>query len=441
MLLRITLLLAFVYRQADSFTPVTTTQRRRQPQWSKYHPLQHEPPHTVVSSSSSSSSEPQTSPPSPKQQQLLEESVSPDGTVRTFVDTLTNQKVTLVGTAHLSKKSNQQVIQIMKDVQPDVLMVELDPQRLERVGVVGGTAGLPIEYCTVEDIHPAPLQDDIEASISQAWHTPFQNLFLDVFTTVARSMLTGMYNNMGESMELKGGGEFLAAIQAAQDQNDNYEQQNKQMEDDSGTQQSQQRRRKCTRIVLGDRDSLQTIRRAGELALRSGDPMGVLSRLASVSEAEMGKLEDKVRAQQLGKDEAEIKVAIVEAMKSDPQMRHKLFSRLEEEVPEFARAFIIERDYIMAEAVRREAATNSAQHIVAVVGAAHLPGMSTNLQRSWATATTTTTTNAIASASSPSQLRQESSKPGVWTLYNAWVRKSSNTFQTESRRTAADESY
>ena len=43
-------------------------------------------------------------------------------------------------------------------------------------------------------------------------------------------------------------------------------------------------------------------------------------------------------------------------------------------------AFLVERDYIMAEAVRRETAAG-AQHVVAVVGAAHVPGMVRNLKQ------------------------------------------------------------
>ena len=48
-------------------------------------------------------------------------------------------------------------------------------------------------------------------------------------------------------------------------------------------------------------------------------------------------------------------------------------------IPEFTRAFVTERDYIMAEVIKRE---TEAKHVVAVVGLAHVSGVATILQRS-----------------------------------------------------------
>jgi pheromone shutdown protein TraB len=78
-----------------------------------------------------------------------------------------------------------------------------------------------------------------------------------------------------------------------------------------------------------------------------------------------------------GVDTKEFNVAMVERMKTDTQFRNRLFSRLEQEVPEFTQSFLVERDYIMAEVIRRE---TDAKHVVAVVGLAHVPGMAENLR-------------------------------------------------------------
>lgn len=281
--------------------------------------------------------------------------------VRTLLDHATGQQVTLLGTAHLSEASIQQVRAVLADVQPDVIVVELDEARLERFGI--GMEDLrenpeTLQVITVEDIQP-PLMAE-EVNYVQPWFQPLQDVFLNIFTTVVRKLLTNMYDDMGASMGgLKGGGEFLEAIDAARTNP------------------------KCQRLVLGDRNSMATIRRAAELALRSGNPLEVLDRLSSVSQEEMGQLEDEVRERESmeGASDGDIQVAVVEALKEDPHMRQRLFERLEVEVPAFARALLTERDYIMAEAIRRETC-QGAVHVVAVVGAAHVPGMAKNL-RSW----------------------------------------------------------
>mmetsp|Transcript_10957 Transcript_10957/g.22938 ORF Transcript_10957/g.22938 Transcript_10957/m.22938 type:complete len:201 (-) Transcript_10957:68-670(-) len=175
-----------------------------------------------------------------------------------------------------------------------------------------------------------------------------------------------MYEDMGKSMgdDVIGGGEFLAAIDAA-----------KALEEEGG---GGGGGGSPAKIVLADRDSLSTIRRAAELALRTGDPFGVLSALNDANRSEMDGMERKVRARLgEGAEEAEVTAELIEAIKSDAKFRAGLFERLEAEVPVFTRAFLEERDYIMSEAVRREEGSRRA---VAVVGLAHVPGIERNLR-------------------------------------------------------------
>jgi pheromone shutdown protein TraB len=223
------------------------------------------------------------------------------------------------------------------------------------------------QVVTVDDIQPPQLPDD-DVQLRHPVVSTLKTTLFECIHHYARQFLTNMYKDMGESMGgLQGGGEFLQAINSAK----------------AGP--------KCRRLVLGDRDSLLTIRRAAELALRSGHPFRVLQRLNTVSEEEMGRLEQQVREQQQDMDDdgattrisdGELQVAVIEALKSDPDTRQRLFGRLELEVPEFARAFLTERDYIMAEAIRRECSgSQGAVHVVAVVGLAHVPGMAKNLQQ------------------------------------------------------------
>jgi pheromone shutdown protein TraB len=110
----------------------------------------------------------------------------------------------------------------------------------------------------------------------------------------------------------------------------------------------------------------------------------VLSSFYQGSKEEMGRIKEEIREHEEmeGASDAELEVALVEALKSDTNMHQRLFKRLELEVPEFTRAFVMERDYIMAEAIRREG-SKGAHHVVAVVGAANVTGMVKNLQESW----------------------------------------------------------
>ena len=285
---------------------------------------------------------------------------SPQGTAVELKDRTTGRKVTLIGTAHLSQKSNDQVKCIIETTKPDAILIELDPARLERIGLTEEDLGANV--CAVDNVIPPLLLDDLEAMQNRPWWSGLAEFCLDRVAEFARGYLTDMYTEMGKGMGkdgLIGGGEFLAAINAVKC-NDEY----------CNT---------CTKIVLGDRNSIATIRRAAELAIRSGNPLDTLRRLASINQEELDEMQEKLRheLEEKGADPGELGIAIVETLKSDSALRNRIFERLEQEVPEFTRAFVTERDYIMAEAIRREI---DARHIVAVVGLAHLPGISATLQ-------------------------------------------------------------
>lgn len=281
--------------------------------------------------------------------------VSPDGTVVNLVHPTTNQHVTLIGTAHLSQASNDQVRSIITSIKPKVVMIELDESRLERINKTKEDLGFSV--LTADDIVPPLEADDVRAMENVPFWRGFTELCLDKVADLARASLTSMYNDMGDSMNgLTGGGEFIAAIEAAQ-QNDL-----------SSTGQE-------TKIVLGDRSSVVTIKRAIELAIRSGNPLEVLGRLASANQEEMDAMQEKIEKENPDKDFGELNVVMVEVLKNDSGFRTRIFDRLEKDVPEFTRAFVTERDYVMAEAIRRE----SSGDVVAVVGLAHVPGIARNL--------------------------------------------------------------
>jgi pheromone shutdown protein TraB len=304
-----------------------------------------------------------------------------DGTISSWTNPL-GQTITLVGTAHLSQKSNEQVEQVIQQVQPNVVMVELDKTRLSRIGINSVADIQNVEVITSEDITLPSLPNQ-----------PWYSFFLQAFAQIARKLLTGMYKDMSDSMKNKdgGGGEFLVAIRAAE------------------------KCPECTKLVLGDRDSVTTIQRAAQLAMESGKPLQVFQKLSEANGEEMEQLEQQVK-KELGEDidTGEFQVAMMERLKSDSEMRNRLFVRLEQEgmygselvslfvswsylcfllclftpnkVPEFTRAFLKERDYIMSRAIGRELEQDpSIQRAVAVVGLAHVPGIQANLEKMFQT--------------------------------------------------------
>ena len=283
-----------------------------------------------------------------------------ENTVVCISNPKTGQNVTLIGTAHLSEKSNQQVQRLIETLQPNAVMIEIDPSRLERLG-----------FDSADDIKVARVVDSEDITLPVAPPKTdngligiFQKAFIGVFSQVARAFLTNMYKSLENDMDQKAGGEFLQAVQSAECCD------------------------VCDTVILGDRNSVKTIQRVAELAIESGDFIGVLNRLQAVNEEEMSKLEPKVREELLKQkgqegnddyeiDETEFTTAMMETLKEDEQFRTRLFSKLEQDVPEFTRAFLKERDYLMSESILRELdrRPEEVKNIVGVVGLAHVPGM------------------------------------------------------------------
>jgi len=314
--------------------------------------------HQIPAHSSSSLLFVETS--SPTNSRSSTEDQEDEDTVVSITNPKTGQSVTLIGTAHLSEKSNQQVRRLIETLQPNAVMIEIDPSRLERLGFDSADDIKVNEVTDSEDIElpiaPQKTKDGITGMAQKA--------FVSVFSQVARTFLTQMYKSLETGLDQKAGGEFLQAVQSAENCT------------------------VCDTVILGDRNSVTTIQRVAELAIESGDFFGVLNRLQGVNKEEMNKLEPKVRKdllQQKGEegnddyelDQVELTTAIMETLKEDKQFRTRLFSKLEQDVPEFTQAFLKERDYLMSESIRRELERRpeEVKTIVGVVGLAHVPGM------------------------------------------------------------------
>mmetsp|Transcript_11340 Transcript_11340/g.24026 ORF Transcript_11340/g.24026 Transcript_11340/m.24026 type:complete len:371 (-) Transcript_11340:374-1486(-) len=290
----------------------------------------------------------------------LSEDEEDQNTVVSISNPKTGQTVTLIGTAHLSENSNEQVQRLIETLQPNAVMIEIDPSRLERLG-----------FDSADDIKVAKVTDSEDIELPMAPKNTdgglvgmAQKAFIGVFSQAARAFLTQMYKSLENDMDQKAGGEFLRAVESAENCD------------------------VCDTVILGDRNSVTTIQRVAELAIESGDFLGVLNRLQGVNKEEMDKLEPKVREELLKQkgqegnddyelDETELTTAMMETLKEDKSFRTRLFSKLEQDVPEFTQAFLKERDYLMSESIRRELERrpDEVKTVVGVVGLAHVPGM------------------------------------------------------------------
>lgn len=240
--------------------------------------------------------------------------------------------VRIIGTAHVSAKDAQHVRTVIATEQPDSVVVELDPQRLPRIGLtlddLGGLAVVPPQ--------PAPPVD----SNFESWDP--RGFLVSAFAQVSRGLLTQMYNQL-TAQGMRAGGEFAAAIEEAQ--------------------------RLQARIVLADIDSIQTLE---EFLTRvvQGNPFEFVWRYTTVM---TDVLEDLVGTQDLTPeliDDLKVKIS------NDP----RIFARLERDIPELYDSFIRLRDKHIAQAIQAEI-ESGARKVIVVVGLGHVKGVESNLMQ------------------------------------------------------------
>ncbi|MCE9573751.1 MAG: TraB/GumN family protein [Deltaproteobacteria bacterium] len=214
----------------------------------------------------------------------------------------------IVGTAHVSARSTEEVREVIELVQPDVVCVELDKGR-----------------------HDALTRD-----------SAFRDL--DIFKVIREGKtlyllghlaLSSYQRKMGAALGVKPGAEMLAAIDAAKAQN--------------------------ARVELVDRDINITLK-------RTWASVGLWKRSMMLSSLVMGFSDDDK-----GKGEA-VTAETIEQLK-EPKALSEMLAELSRALPEVKRPLIDERDQYLMSGV--EAAGADARKVVAVVGAAHVPGMQT----------------------------------------------------------------
>lgn len=237
-------------------------------------------------------------------------------------------EVFLVGTAHVSQRSAQEVRDMITLVKPDTVMIELCPQRAQRLRT-GQTSDA----------------DFLRDALGQMF-APGTNFGQQLF----KLSLQGMYRVL-HSIGMDVGGEFKAAMQAAEDQG--------------------------AKLVYGDRDVQETMAKLAaavrledllRMMMTNGAPQPPQSMVEFFENSAGG-----VGGGAEGWNAKSRLEAQVEAMKTRGMAR-QMSEYMRQLNPALAAALIDERDEYMVNTLRRLKG-----RVVGVVGLAHLDG----IERRW----------------------------------------------------------
>lgn len=215
----------------------------------------------------------------------------------------------VVGTAHVSRRSVDEVVQVIEEVRPEVVCVELCQGRYDALTEENAFRKLDVFKVVREG----------------------KTLYL-----LAHLALASYQRKMGQALGVKPGSELLAAVEAA--------------------------RRVGARVELIDRDIHTTLK-------RTWSNLGLWKRSMLLSSLMVGFGDDDTPAAASGK---ELTADDIEQLKEGKALSEML-SELSTALPEVKVPLIDERDAYLVGGM--EEAASGARNVVAVVGAAHVPGM------------------------------------------------------------------
>jgi len=299
-----------------------------------------------------------------------------DASVSTMKNSQNGRVIHLIGTAHISPESAQLAGNIVKEVRPDAVFVELDAKRVARAVPKDSSTSTPSKQLPEQDttnpntatntnnipgistsstITAGPVEGNPEQERLKKTN-PFdlKEKFMRAGSTLIGNSIKGLYKKL-ESEGFNAGEEFVIAVREGLNVG--------------------------STIILGDRDVEVTLRHITD-ALSKTDLKRLLS-ADSEMEKSMGKLMpqnlvDSVSSEQITKDQF---ATYVETMKAKDNVK-LLMATLKESAPELYRALVSERDEFMADGLDR---LNQYSLTVAVMGIAHVDGVENNLkEKGWA---------------------------------------------------------
>jgi pheromone shutdown-related protein TraB len=232
----------------------------------------------------------------------------------------------VVGTAHVSQRSVDEVREVIARVRPDVVCVELDQARHDTL--IGGNAFRDLDV----------------VQVVREGRTIY---------VLAHLALASYQRRIGTRLGVKPGAELLAAVEAA--------------------------RAAGIPVALIDRDIQITLKRTWR-------SLGLWRRVTLFGSMLFGGQGDAAAGAGVGLDGAaddagDMTQDTIEALK-EPRALSELLAELGRQVPEIKTPLIDERDQYMASRLVEEAGGAGRACVVAIVGAAHVPGIEVELAAS-----------------------------------------------------------
>lgn len=282
-----------------------------------------------------------------------------------------SRRVTLQGTAHISSLSAELAGQLVRDIHPDAVFVELDAKRVGRAGgnIVVGTsaASASAERRTgSDDTVPASVSSVVPSSVIATTSTMeeveepqsvpprgigqrLRERVLAAGSAAVGNAVRSMYSKLNSS-GFNAGEEFVVAVREGQ--------------------------RIGAAIVLGDRDVEVTLRRLTE-ALAQTDLKELMSPDSELERSMRELMPGPPPSQVMSDADFRQEMSMyVETMKAKENVR-KIMGQLKKAAPLIYQALVEERDIYMANGLN---SLNQFSNIVAVMGIAHMEGVENTLQ-------------------------------------------------------------
>jgi len=253
-----------------------------------------------------------------------------------------NRILYIIGTAHISSASADLSRQLVREVEPDAVFIELDLKRIGRAFKAGRPSpGINIGYQNE--------RGELKiGTVAEAPTTGPSAIIYKMLSKGADLLGKSIYKKL-ESSGFVPGAEFINAV-------------------DEGL-------NKGAVIVLGDRDMDVTLRRIAQ-ALASTDPARLAlvdQKLTNTMKAKIPEMGEWQRSGAVSQDELK---EFVEQLKTRDTTK-LLMDIFKEEVPDIHYALVGERDLYMSRGIDKLSQFRS---MVAVMGLGHLDGVSDNLQ-------------------------------------------------------------
>eukprot|EP00898_Chlorokybus_atmophyticus_P002212 jgi/Chlat1/2992/Chrsp2S04707 len=256
-----------------------------------------------------------------------------EGTVAYLRHARTGTEIYLVGTAHVSQKSADEVREVIRRVKPDVVMVELDAQR-------------------AAELKAGKSPNVLEASQAMLFcgHASEATMVVGV-TRSLTALMRGLWGPGGLQQRIIAGG--LSSLYAALRRSG----MDPGLEFKASCVAIEEAKKLGAKLIYGDRDARVTTRRLGQVvsmwdllrAGRSGDQPVVSGGASTLTD-------------------------MVEEMKTRAKSR-QIVEQMTKVNPEMVRVLITERDEHMARVLREAVVRHESRVAVAVMGLAHVDGV------------------------------------------------------------------